>query len=781
MFGPSGVGKTLAARHAAAEYGASVWIDVQAFTTVEEVVAECLQDLDADQAPGDSDVLTLKRALDESERLLVIDGIHQEGLDGLAQLLESIMATTSTARILCTAITSAGMPAELPVAVPPLPVPAPHEPLDGPAVELFVSRFAGAGGGIPELKVHEPRVRSLVEASGGLPLLLEQFAAQAAVAGLADVVTVDSLEEVVAGSYAMLDGEAQRACRRLATMEVPIGMDVFAEVIGASRMEAVATAALLHRQSLVSIGTDGLLSMLAPIRRHVLSIARETDDPAAALAGIVRWADRVLPVSEDGGAGDAPWLGELDTLTRAVTVACSDPATLDLGYRLANRAWGSLYTAMRPREALELLEIPLAAGEGPPDVGAQAARRAGIAASEVRGTFEGLPFLERSEAHAVRCDDPALQLARIASIRAEMYLDAGQLDAAFAEAGRVPALSDDTYAVRQSRRTCMDVEVSRGHFDAAERLAPAIIDGAPEDERWLGIAARVLLGQIAWEQGRGLEAAAMARTARDDAVAVAEDRIALLADVLHRRITGERAAIVPDVEQLPWAVRLTYQIQEAREVLAAGDIDRAAGLAADVVVLGDSSRLERDGIEARIVLGDALLAQGDSAQAMSTYAVAVRRAAACPLPLRAADALDGIAVAVAPGRPDLAARCAGAAQALRSGPAAVRSPRPALDARGIPAPKAAGDWIADGALTPAGLQAITHIEAGSPAESGVATMLTRGQLAVAELVGEGMTSKQIAERLYLSPRTVDNHLAQIYRRLDIPSRARLAVLMADVT
>ena len=82
-------------------------------------------------------------------------------------------------------------------------------------------------------------------------------------------------------------------------------------------------------------------------------------------------------------------------------------------------------------------------------------------------------------------------------------------------------------------------------------------------------------------------------------------------------------------------------------MLAAGDPVRAAGLAADVVMLADSARLERDGVEARIVLGDALLGAGDEAQARSSYAAAVRRAAACPMPLRVADALDGLAVTLA--------------------------------------------------------------------------------------------------------------------------------------
>ena len=93
-----------------------------------------------------------------------------------------------------------------------------------------------------------------------------------------------------------------------------------------------------------------------------------------------------------------------------------------------------------------------------------------------------------------------------------------------------------------------------------------------------------------------------------------------------------------------------------------------------------------------------------------------------------------------------------------------------------------GAWVDGEALTEAGIREAGRLEDGASDESapsGLAAALTKAQLAVAELVGRGLTSKEIAETLYLSPRTVDNHLAQIYRRLDITSRAKLAALMAD--
>jgi len=59
---------------------------------------------------------------------------------------------------------------------------------------------------------------------------------------------------------------------------------------------------------------------------------------------------------------------------------------------------------------------------------------------------------------------------------------------------------------------------------------------------------------------------------------------------------------------------------------------------------------------------------------------------------------------------------------------------------------------------------------GSRAGGGV---LTPQELQIARLAAAGMTNKQIAERLYLSPRTVGGHLYQIFPKLGITTRAAL--------
>ena len=55
-----------------------------------------------------------------------------------------------------------------------------------------------------------------------------------------------------------------------------------------------------------------------------------------------------------------------------------------------------------------------------------------------------------------------------------------------------------------------------------------------------------------------------------------------------------------------------------------------------------------------------------------------------------------------------------------------------------------------------------------------AEQLTRREREVAGLAASGVSNKEIAARLYLSARTVENHLQRIYAKLGVTSRGQLA-------
>jgi DNA-binding CsgD family transcriptional regulator len=56
--------------------------------------------------------------------------------------------------------------------------------------------------------------------------------------------------------------------------------------------------------------------------------------------------------------------------------------------------------------------------------------------------------------------------------------------------------------------------------------------------------------------------------------------------------------------------------------------------------------------------------------------------------------------------------------------------------------------------------------------TGVAS-LTPSELRVARMAAEGMENREIAQRLFLSVKTVETHLGHVYRKLGISSRKEL--------
>lgn len=56
--------------------------------------------------------------------------------------------------------------------------------------------------------------------------------------------------------------------------------------------------------------------------------------------------------------------------------------------------------------------------------------------------------------------------------------------------------------------------------------------------------------------------------------------------------------------------------------------------------------------------------------------------------------------------------------------------------------------------------------------------LSRREREVADLVTDGLTNREIAARLVLSDRTVETHIAAVFRKLDVRGRAAIATALA---
>jgi DNA-binding CsgD family transcriptional regulator len=57
--------------------------------------------------------------------------------------------------------------------------------------------------------------------------------------------------------------------------------------------------------------------------------------------------------------------------------------------------------------------------------------------------------------------------------------------------------------------------------------------------------------------------------------------------------------------------------------------------------------------------------------------------------------------------------------------------------------------------------------------------LTAQELQIARLVAAGKTNREVSEAMFLSPKTIDYHLAHVFRKLAIHSRRELMLLFAN--
>ncbi len=88
--------------------------------------------------------------------------------------------------------------------------------------------------------------------------------------------------------------------------------------------------------------------------------------------------------------------------------------------------------------------------------------------------------------------------------------------------------------------------------------------------------------------------------------------------------------------------------------------------------------------------------------------------------------------------------------------------------------------VADGErlLEGEAIRGILHDLASTPAEHEQLSRLTQQEQRVFELVGQGMSNRQIAERMHLTERTVKNYVSRMLSKLDMARRTEAAVLAA---
>ncbi|MGW7459468.1 response regulator [Streptomyces sp. NPDC054797] len=93
---------------------------------------------------------------------------------------------------------------------------------------------------------------------------------------------------------------------------------------------------------------------------------------------------------------------------------------------------------------------------------------------------------------------------------------------------------------------------------------------------------------------------------------------------------------------------------------------------------------------------------------------------------------------------------------------------------------ATGQSMLDPATTARLMRSLRNPAAGKPSQDERLTVLSERERAVLELIGEGLTNRQIGKRLFLSEKTVKNHISRLLAKLGVERRVQAAVIAAEV-
>ena len=197
----------------------------------------------------------------------------------------------------------------------------------------------------------------------------------------------------------------------------------------------------------------------------------------------------------------------------------------------------------------------------------------------------------------------------------------------------------------------------------------------------------------------------------------------------------------------------------SRAWLALGEFDAAEAVSARALARAEASRLPLRRATARLARGTVLLARGYAATALDTARDAAELADRVRNPLIGGRArlLTGRALA-ATGQRDAAIAELGSAEALLFGCGAAKE--------------------TDAAARELRLLGQRILRRARPRSTGPGVgALSSREREVAGLVASGRTNKDIAASLYLSEKTIESHLAHIYDKLDVHSRAALTAMI----
>lgn len=740
LTGPGGVGKTRLALHIAEEIGSefeegAAFVPLAAIREVARVLPAIAAALGVSQGDPGAALERLAVALGKFERLLVLDNLEQV-LDA-APLLADLLLACPGLTLLVTSRASLRISGEHEFPVLPLALPSAHkatrlEDLErSPAVTLFSLRAQASDPDFTLNATNGEDVGAICARLDGLPLAIELAAVRvqvlsprellARLTGRLGVLTggaldhprrLRSLRDAIDWSYALLLPREQGLFRRLAVLEEGGTLEAAAAVCGSSEMATLDGVTELVRHSLLhqTDGADGRsrFVMLETIREYALEQLAASGEATEARE---RHAAYFLALAEQG----EPAFGTS-----------------------AEGAWLEQFQA-----------------EG-------ANLRAALEWAEHSGTPDMFPRL-------------------VSALHWYWWVSAS-----FAEA--------------------------RSWAESAVDPSRAAIDSPQARARAMAVLGRLLL--ISDDLSRSAEFLAAARALAEplgDAKTLAFIAGGMFTIAYYQGETGWQGALAQDAlaqwRSLPepgWTAMFLASLGSRAE--ESGAFNEAEILHEELLALGRSHGSVMTQVWGLEGLGSCARSKGEPARAavLLTEGLALAsvegRTLATAIPLFLQDLM---ALAATDGEAESAALLFGAAEAIfeRQGSLLlteyrswfdqlVAPARAKLSADAFATARAAGRELPTEAAVAEALAIASAIAAtsGEPGDGQVAPKagtratsptgpaplpngLSAREVDVLKLVALGLTNNQIAERLFLSPKTVNSHLVSIFGKIGVTSRA----------
>lgn len=758
LVGPGGVGKTRLAIRLVAEvrdaFPDGAWLVDLGPVADPALVPQAVADaFDIQQQPGQSWLSELARLFSPHSLLLVLDNCEHV-IGSCAELVDGLLQACPGLRVLVTSVQPLGTSNETIWRVAPLALPPATsrqiEDLDSSeAVRLFVMRVQAHLSDFTLTAANAEPVAEICRRLDGLPLALELVAARVESLGLAEIA------RRINDRFTLAIGSAGRGPTRQQTLQSALDW----------------SCRLLH--------SDELLLL----RRLSVFVGGWTLHAAERVC-----ADSVLHADDIA-----------DTLGRLVTksLVVADHDGVQIRYRLLETVRDYASMQMAATAEAEILQFRLAtflldlAARTEPDL-LDLSRKTPLIAEQdnVRAALEWATQRKLMEL--------ALQLA-IAAF--PIWLSVGHYLEGSIWFDRILSMS---IALDSELRFVAMARAGRlrlflGDYTRAERYGQDALEAQQAPANSLGVALALdLLGRVAQQRGDlarcGALQAEVARRLRElhsPRLVMSLMELAIVAseigdaDQLRQLIEEIEAADAQRDEPVLAAACLHLR---ALTAIREGDSASAGDLLEQELVIRSPGGGQSAIIKALTILGHVRIDQGELRAASAVLMEAVERARASGEVIRLLRALEGCARRIANSNADAAVRLAAASDrqrlALRAFP--WPSERRYLvewqaRARERLGPKAYQLAWDDGHLSTLD-QAISLAQAfigERPTSATAVSELTAREREVAILLAGGLTNKEVAAKLAVSPGTVRSHVEHILTKLDLRTRAQVAAWAAQ--